>query len=124
MTKKTRDRSDRKRKNPSEGAIREALLRLEEMSKSGKEVQAMAFGPFFTLDFAANVEKYAVEGYYTLRTEAFDMNLAPAMAETLLFHPEGGLFLQRQGFAMTIEPEEHSTEELLERYPAASKLIH
>jgi hypothetical protein len=48
------------------------------------------------------------------------MNIAPAMSETILFSPEGGLFLSRKGMGLTIEPEEHSAEGLLVRHPGAS----
>lgn len=124
MAKKTKSRTASKGKRASEDMIHTALSILEEMSKSDKAVQVMVFGPMFTLDFEATVTKGQVEGYYALSTECFDMNVAPSMSDTILFSPEGGVFLSRKGMGMTIEPEERGAEELLARYPGASKLIH
>lgn len=127
MTKKTKSKNASKGKRASEDAVRAALSILEEMSKRDKEVQVLVVGPgpFLSLAFEATVEKYEeLEDCYILSTEAFDMNIAPAMSETILFSLEGGLFLSRKGIAITIELEEHSAEELLERYPGAGKLIN
>ncbi len=87
MAKKTKASKPSKGKRASEEAVRAALSILEQMSKSEKEVHVMVIGPLFTVTFEAAIEKHSVEGIYTLSTDKFDMNVAPSLAETLLFHP-------------------------------------
>jgi len=83
----------------------------------------MIAASLFQLTFQASVEKSAVEGCYALVTEDFNLNVAPMMAEHILTSPEGGLFMDSAGIAVIIDPEEDNPEELLARYPGASKLI-
>lgn len=112
----------RKGKRPGVDAIQAALSILEEMSKSDGEVHVMVLGSLFMLTFRAKVKKHAAKGWYKLSTGVFNLNIAPEMSETLVFS-ENGLFLGREDMGITIDRDEHSTEQLLARYPGA-KLIH
>ena len=123
MTKKTKSKNTSKRKRAREKAVRKVLSSLEEMIKIDS-VQVTVLGPLFTLTFEATLEKHEVEGWYTLSREGFDINIAPELSEIILFSPEGGVFMSRKGMAITIELEARSAEEILARYPGASKLIH
>ena len=115
----------KRKKRASEDQIQTAISILEQMSKSGKQVQVMVLWPLFMVTFGAYIVKHQnVEDLFTLRAGEFTISVSPRLAETLLFHPDGGLFLERDRMAMTIEPGEHTAEEMLARYPAANKLTH
>jgi hypothetical protein len=106
-----------RRKKPTEESIRSANAILEEMSKSDNKARVMVIWPLFMVRFQATPEKREGESLYTLSAEGFDIHLAPAMSEAILFSSDGGLFLSHKGMAMTIELGEYETEELLARYP-------
>jgi hypothetical protein len=111
-------------KRASEDTFRAALSILEEMIKSGKQVHVMVVGGPFILTFEAAVEKHDVECWYAITAEGFNISVAPAMSKTILFSSDGGLLFNSKSMAMTIEPEEHSAEELVARFPEDSKLIN
>jgi hypothetical protein len=115
----------KRKKRASEEQIQAAISMLERMSRSGENVQVMVLWPLFMVTFAAHIVKHqGVDGFFTLKAGEFTISVSPRLAETLLFHPDGGMFFERDRMAMTIEPEEHSAEEVLTRYPAATRLIH
>jgi hypothetical protein len=115
----------KRKKRASEEQIQTAISILERMSQSGQQVHVMVLWPLFMTTFGARIVKHRkVDDLFTLNAGEFTISVSPRFADTLLVHPDGGLFLERDRMAMTIEPGEHTAEELVARYPAASKLTH
>jgi len=122
--KKPKGRNRLSKNQPSKEAVLSALSTLEEMRKSKKLFQVAIFLPPLVLSFESVVEKRPELDWYALSKPDLDIELLPEMCDLIGFSQEGGLLLGRKDISVMIEPEEHTTEELLALYPGASKFIH
>jgi hypothetical protein len=116
----------KRRKPRRNGPAKEALLQvasiLEEMSKRETQVHVMVLIRTILVSFESRVEK--VHDSYRVTCSGFQIMLLPPAASSIMFSHTGGFALVRGDILVTVEPDAHSTEELLELYPTASTLIH
>jgi len=114
------------RKRPAEEHILEATSILEEMSKSETLLHVAVFIQTIIVTFESRVRKDSVldRDWYSVEFSGTRVTLLPWAASSIGFSETGGFALIRDDIIVTVEPEEHSTEELLELYPGASRLIH
>ena len=74
------------------------------------------------LRFETEIKKHSLG--YELDMSELEVVIVPELCDLIMFHPDGGLLLGRKNIIVLIDSEELEADELLERYPAANKLIH
>ena len=110
-----------KRKKPSNGDIRSAKSILQQMSEGEKQVHVIVIINPLVLMFKSALEKRSL-GYFLTRPD-LEIGVIPEQCDLIMFHPDGGLMLSREGVAVLLDTEERSAQELLDRYPSVAKWV-
>jgi hypothetical protein len=116
----------KRRKRPAKGNILRAISILEEMTNSQAQVHVAVFAQIIMFTFESKITKDSVldEDWYSVEFSGTRVTLLPGASSYIGFSETGGFALVHDNISVTVEPEEHSPEELLELYPGTSRIIH